>query len=268
MSELITNSQIFYINSNTRIEGDESDFTYKINLDPTLTYDRVAVLECSIPKSYYLIQHLQNTFILKEGEIETIITIPEGNYSRTAFKLVLKTLLNNNSPNSFIYNITDDNALLGPETGKFTFTVQNNDNIQPQFIFQHFIYEQMGFNFLSINTFVDNQLKSVNVINFSKESTLFLHSDICQNNSNNILQDIFTTGDPTYSFIEFQNPNPYWYSKSFGGKADIYRFYLTDENDNKIYLNGINMNITIIIYQTNKIYQLIEKFINLKSLED
>ena len=264
----ISSKQIFYIDSAQRIPttgSSTSNFSYKFNIDPNTNFDRVVVLDLSIPTSYYLVQSGQNTFILEEMGVQVVITVSVGNYSRSAFGSTITTLLNTNSPNAWTYNISKSNSITGPETGKFHYSVTGNSS-QPIFIFGSYLYEQFGLNANSTNTFSSNVLDSTNVVSFSKETTLYLHSDICQSNSDNILQQVYSSGEVDYSFIHFANTNPYEYSKPLNTSSDTFTFYLTDESDNLIDLNGINMNMTILMYKESIINNLLEKFITLKVL--
>ncbi len=127
-------------------------------------------------------------------------------------------------------------------------------------IFTSSLYEQLGFNSNSTNNFVGSSLTSNNVTNLSTETTLFIHSDICQNKEgNNVLQEIYTSGESTFSYVNFQNPTPQEYAKPMiGNKSNVYNFSLTDENGVVIETNGININFTMMIYKENDIFSLIK----------
>ena len=51
-SNAVHDSLIYYVNSSNRLEGDDSDFTYQIQLPPHSEFNYVSVLPASIPKSY------------------------------------------------------------------------------------------------------------------------------------------------------------------------------------------------------------------------
>ena len=95
---LISEKQIFFINSNQRLTGTSNDFTVNLDINKNLEFDKVALLQCLIPQSYYLIQQGQNTFTLTEGVSQVMISIPIGNYTRRTFAIVLGTTLTNASP--------------------------------------------------------------------------------------------------------------------------------------------------------------------------
>lgn len=121
----------------------------------------------------------------------------------------------------------------------------------------------------STNVFVNNVLYSTNVVKLSPEDQLFIHSDICNNKSDDILQDIYAGASSTYSSILFQCVDVEAYSKSFlNGGCNSYRFYLTDENGNVLDLNGQNMVITIVLYKKNSIWSMLHGFLKYMLLQD
>ena len=88
------------------------------------------------------------------------------------------------------------------------------------------VYRQFGFDPNSINYFTADGLLSTNFVDFSLENTLFLHSNICQNStSDNVLQEFFTTGVSTASYIKYDCLDMEAYSKPFISGSDIFYFY-------------------------------------------
>lgn len=260
-----SHKSVFHINSRNRVTGTDSNFTYKLPINHNMDYDKVVLLDCSIPKSYYIVQDGLNSFILKEGINEYTITIEAGNYNRNSLKTTVQTALNTVS--SWDYTITNANINTTVDDGKYTFTVANNSS-QPSFIFTNGLYEQLGFNSDSINDFVDDTLKSTNIVNLNPEGTLFIRSDICSNEQDNILQNIISVQNSTFSYIVFTNSGIIEYSKNFSqSKYNVYRFKLTDENGNEINLNGLNLVFTLMIYKMNRVDNLIQGYIKYKSLD-
>lgn len=266
-----TNKQIFYVNSRNRINSNDSDtsFSYQLNIDSDAEFDRVVILSASIPKSYYLIQSGQNTFKLKEGSSEVTIYMTPGNYTRQSLSRTVKSLLNTNSPNNYVYDVAFNNINTTPDDGKYYFTVSNNSGVQPSFIFESYIAEQLGFQKYNTYNFSSNSLVSIGVCNLIRETTLYLRSNICQNKEgDNVLQEIYANGETSYSYINFYNPNPIEYSKTMiEHKSNIYYFLLTDEDGQNINTNGININFTIMVYKKNNIYDLIKGAIKYFTLE-
>lgn len=267
---MISEKKIFYINSENRLSGTNSNFTFRIDTKNNDDFDYVVLLQASIPKSYYLISEGSNTFILNETGNDTIITLPNGNYSRSSYRAQLETSLNAGSPNGWTYTVTIPNSSQTGETGHYTFNVANNGGIQPYFAFvENSIHEASGFQPNSINYFVGDQLISSDVVKLQREDALFIHSDMCSNGSDDILQEIYTFDSIDFSNIVFINQDVEAYSKLITNKnSHVFRFYLTDDFSNEINLNGQNMNFTIMLYKKDDTLKLIRDFIKIKLLEE
>ena len=155
-----SNRQIFYINSYSRTSGTNSNFAYKLNIDATKSYNKVVILQASIPKTMYMISSTTNTFILQENGSNIIITIPPSNYNKSSFQVVVSNLLTTQSTHGWVYAITTPNVNITADTGLYTIIVSNNTSL-PSLIFtgdNNYCYENLGFNANSTNTFVANTL--------------------------------------------------------------------------------------------------------------
>lgn len=259
---LITHKKLYYINSKNRISGTNSRFTINIPFTNEDNFDRVAVLQATIPKSFYLVQSGQNTFTLTEGVSSVTITIPIGNYSRRSLQDTVQDLLNTASPFGLVYTVTWP-AVNEANTGKFTFTC-NNGGIQPIFTFSdNNIAQYLGFNPSSSYQFSAYSLTSANVINLQNNNIIYLHSDICTNGNDDVLQEIYTAaGDPTYSNIHYENYDFEAYSKQLVSKSKtLYEFYLTDKNQIEVDLNGVDFHMTLVLFKHNDISQLMREWI-------
>jgi hypothetical protein len=247
----IEDKRIFYINSDHRLSGDHSDFTYKFDIPPN-KFTHVVCLDLFIPKSYYLIQSPRNKFTLKEDDKEVSIEVKEGNYSSIEFTKYLTQELNDKSPNHFTYTVRHNK-----QQGKYEFEVKNNSDVQPSIIVTNSLYEQLGFDLNSENKFVDNKLTSKNVISFSRESTLFLRSDITsQGYGDNVLQQVFTQDTDDFSNIVYNCQNVDAYSKKLNSTfSNSYRFWLTNENGESINTNGRNIVFTLMLFKKTPINQ-------------
>ena len=238
------NSRIYYVNSESRLSGTNSRFAFPIQIPPNSGFDRVVVLQASIPLSYYLVQDGYNKFILIELGVETEITIPQGNYNVNNFMASLKTLLNTSSPNAWVYNITFDILV-----AHYTFTVTGNSG-QPAIKVNNHMYQQFGFNRSTTNTFSGDQLTSINSLNFIPESTLYIHSDIVQEDIN-VLQEVYSNNTIPYSQITYKLQSEFdTYSKKLRTTgSNVFNFYLTNEEDEEMYLNGQHLLLTILLYK-------------------
>ena len=155
-----------------------------------------------IPKSYYLVPK-NHSFRLIEGNSSVSITIPEGDYLLNTFRFVIQNLLNQNSPNGYIYTVTFPSITTQANTGKFTYNVSGNGSIQPIFSFTNQIYEIMGFEKNSTNTFVNNTITSTNVVKLQVKDKIHINTDIIEGNNNgfSVLQEINATSNVDYSTI-------------------------------------------------------------------
>ena len=254
-------STIYYINSADRLAGTTENFTYELNIPSGSSYDSVSVIQANIPVSYYLVQSGFNTFTLQEGVTSVTVTIPVGNYSASSFATVVPPLLNSASPNHWTYIMTLPNSFTQVSTGKYTFTVSGNSS-QPSFIFTDNVNELFGFRANSTATFVGNQLTSENVLKFILEDTLLLHSDICDNGDNSILQEIFSNNSQSFSNITFQNPDIECYSRRLRtNESSVYSFSITNEYGRGINLNGLNVVFTIVLFRRQNFTDIFKKYI-------
>ena len=256
--------RLYYVNTLFKKSGTNQDFTYELQIPQTDEFDRVVILNASIPNTFYLIQEGINTFTLREDATDATITIPPGNYSAKVFALVLVPLLNAASPNGWIYSMSLPNQNLVASTGKFTYTVTGNSS-QPSIICTDYVNEQLGFAVFSTNTFVGNTLISQNTVNFGAESTMFIHSDIASNGDSDVLQEIFAGNTESLSYITYQCSTPDLYSKTLQtNQSNTFHFSLTNEKKQLLNLHGVDMQLTLCLYKRDDTNELIRKYIKYK----
>jgi hypothetical protein len=264
---MIGDLQIYQINSKSRqnpATESNSDFTYKIELPPGSNFNKITMLSASVPKSYYNVPAAAY-FTLSEDGFTAAISLTPANYTRRAFGTRLQDALNNNSPLSFVYSVSYDNAINSGDTGKWTISVSGNSGIQPAFIFEqgNRMLELMGFSEYSSGVldltkeFSADQITSENCPILQAEQTLYIRSNICQNYQNNILGTIFiNVGD--FSNAVFNCPDVLGYARNFAGTpSNVYWFKLTDEDSNIIDTNGVNVNFIIALFREVDIYALL-----------
>ena len=138
----------FYIDSQNRTSGTSGNFSISLLMPPHNNYNRIVVMQCNIPKSFYLVSAPYNQFILYEpgtaatgtatnifGTITTngaykYINLAEGNYTKTNMIVCLQTMinlassLNSTTSTQYIY-IVSYPLMNHPNTGKFTYFVNN-----------------------------------------------------------------------------------------------------------------------------------------------
>lgn len=258
--EMLTEySDVFIIDSNHRINGDESDFTFMLDIPKDRKYDNVVVLGASIPKSFYIVSENHNEFDLEEDGLLTTIRMPLGNYSIDVFMDILKPILDAGSialGHNYVYTIStpeDGSILNSPSTGKLTFSVSNNGGIQPSIICNstHDIYQQLGFRINSVNTFIADTITSSTVVRFQKNKIVYIKSDIV-NQKDGILQEVYSHNTTDYSYIIYQCTNVELNSRKINNHSNnTYKFTLVDNDDLIVNLNGINIVFTICLYKKN-----------------
>ena len=254
----IANSKIVYLNSHYRKDGTNSSFHYEINIPKNEAYDRVCVLQACVPLSFYLIREGQNTFVLIEDDIEHTITVPVGNYNTQNFMSTLTVLLNNHSPHNWHYLMSFSTI-----TGKYTWLV-NSNTTQPSFKFNnYYMCLQFGFDVGTTNTFTESSLTSTNIVNFIPESTIYIHSNICEG-ENDILQEIYSNNTSNFSQITYQlTTDVEHYSKKLRTvNSNIFKFYVTDEDNNELPTNGAPILLTLILYKKDDFTDIFKKYIS------
>ncbi len=256
---------IYHLNSANRIDGTNSDFNIKVDLTGTgysiTDFDSVCLLSASIPKSYYAIQDLQNSFTFREKNTSHIIIIPPGTYSATDFSTTVIGLINNTTTDGNTYTMFIDF-----KTAKFTISSSNSSDlfhINPG----NYLYNRFGLNKNQETSSVDGLgiLPSINVIDMSPESDLFIRSDIISGGADaneDIFYDVQASNVPPYGRIQTIDTDPQQHSRVLNNTQDTYRFHITDEFGNPINLNGINWTSTILFFKKSSIPQKIKDFIS------
>ena len=255
---------LIHIDSHQRLSGTHQDGLYKINIEngTIQDYDRVVLLSATVPKSYYAIEEGFNSFVLDENGATATITIPPGTYSANQFKDILPPLLNTASPNGWTYTMT-----FSQTTAKFTWTVTGNGGVQPSFITSNNVVEQLGFVRTLTPTaqyFSGDTLTSTTVIDMSPENNIFIRSEICLGGDNNsdILQDLQGSGVPPFGQINYQCTELEGYSKGLNKSSDVFRFYITNEDDEGLgrrilQLNDKNWTATLLLYKRTTFFDKI-----------
>lgn len=249
---LAPNKDVIFINSRDRDSGTSSDFI--INLQPQVripnAYDSIVLLSATIPKSWYLITTLNNSFTVQENSSPVTITIPSGNYTFTTLATELSSLFSANL--SFTYAITTNT-----QTGKFTFTASGNGSTQPIFNFTGSSpYLIMGFE-QSSYTFSANTLSSVNVVNFQLTNTVAIICDIVQQPGN--ILGIVVSDNQDFANVSYIEQAPEFSSKPLNNnKMQSMHVFLQDPvSELPLDLNGINWSCTLCLYKVNDYYQRI-----------
>ena len=258
----------FYITSGNQLAGTTNSFSTYLDL-PEGRYDRVTLTNINIPVSFYVVQSGHNTFVLTENSTSVTITIPEGNYNVNSFITALTSLLNSNSPNLLTYTITIPNTYSACSTGKFTYS-SSNPLVVSSFTFpeRSTLYEQFGFNRQSTVSFSSGSLTSSNVVKFIPEDSIHIHSNLIATISgDDILSEAYFSNSIPFSNIAYSNANPYQTAKYLNDGIRSATFSITNEYNDPIYLNGLNISMTLLVYKEITINDMMESFFKLITLK-
>lgn len=246
----ILSNRIYYINSENRISGTSSNFSYQIDIPEGQKIDTCCVLAMTIPRSYYLVRRNQNSVTLTTDGLSQTFQIPLGNYTAMNFITTLLGIINSLAVGTFA-------MILSTITGKYTYTYSGSaSSISFSFPAPSMIGHQMGFNQGSTVSFLGNTLVSANVLDFISTSTLYLHSDMVDD-STSILQDVNSDNSTPFSNLVYNCQNPNMYSKKIQSKgSSIFNFSLTDEHNLEVNLNGHDFCITLLLYKKEDLTKL------------
>ncbi|GAM20903.1 hypothetical protein SAMD00019534_040780 [Acytostelium subglobosum LB1] len=93
------------------------------------------------------------------------------------------------------------------------------------------LFHHLGFNQDSVNPFVGGALTSANVIDLQIENILYIHSDLCSNGSDDVLQEVCTAGVPDFAYVNWTNLNLEAYSKQLVSKTKkTFYIYLSNRS--------------------------------------
>jgi hypothetical protein len=193
-----------------------------------------------------------------EDAVPREIVVPVGNYNRSSLRNVLLDLLNIGTP---VYTMTFPNGTRTGDDGKYVFGCDSN----PTFVFTSGLYEHLGFNKNTSYNFVPNglgnELLSVNISNFRPEAVYYILSNVCQNHNNSVLGNVISSTTNDFSYINYQCQAPFEYSKDFAKtKSNVYTFIITDEDFQKVSLNGLNVVLTLLFFRKNRIDDIVKNY--------
>lgn len=253
--------QVVSFNSKDRTSGTNSDFISR-PVDIGLNrFDSVALLQASIPKSYYNMPSGYNTFTLTEKGVPTTITIPVGSYNKINLASVLSTLLTAGSVslgNNWTYVVSNPSPTVA-DTFKFTFTVSGNGLFQPTITMSSTSpFRQLGLEESTAYPFVANVLVSVNAINLAYVLRMFIKSNISDTATDGILDEILSVGSfAPQSVLFYQQFNIDLNTKVFNSSnSNSWNFSIVDSYGQLIDFNGISWAFTLVFYQRNTTHEL------------
>jgi hypothetical protein len=236
-------SDIIFINSYDRVSGSTDNFTINVSnqIKSSIHYDKIALVNCSIPKSYYLINNTSNELIINEAGVDKYVYIQNGNYSLLSLCSYLNTSTNLSQYGTiYTYNFNPN-----IQTGKITITVSGNSGNNVIFKFSNDNNPALIIGFNEINYTFNSSITSPNICNLELTNSISICCDIVETE---ILFNI-TPNVLAYNYINYQNNSLDITSKKISKQiTNNIRFYLVDNISNKaINLNGVNMSLSIVL---------------------
>lgn len=248
--------QIFFVNSAARGSGTNENFEISLPINRYADYKWVQVLQCSVPKSYYLIDTGRDSFTLIEDGVETTVTLAHGNYSRRGFANAVRAALDAASTAGNSFFVTVPSPLLS-DNGKYTYSWTGPTSVAVSLRMDGIqtIAQALGFATVSTNLIskAPTTTESTNVAKIQAEDTLYLRSNICNNGGGggetvDVLQEIFAGSTADLSAITYRSTDTNAARHFAGAGSTTFRFILTDEDGGVIDLHGLNMVFSLAIW--------------------
>jgi hypothetical protein len=241
------NTDIIFINSYDRTIGSSDNFTVNISnqLKSNHEYEKISLVNCSIPKSYYLINNTSNELIINENGIDYYVYIQNGNYSLLSLCNWLNTANNLSQYGvTYLYNFNPN-----IQTGRITISVTNNNGNDVIFKFSNENNPALILGFEEINYTFNSYIISPNICNMELTNSISICCDIVENE---ILFSI-TPNVLAYNYINYQNSNLDLTCKKINRQIrNNIKIYLLDNISGKsINLNGVNMSLSIVLFSSD-----------------
>src|SRR5699024_4842436 len=97
------------------------------------------------------------------------------------------------------------------------------------------MFEILGFQPGSSNTFTDGTLKSTNVIKVQAEDVIRVHCNVCDNGGDDVLLEVYGNSNPMFSNVTWLCPDIRAYSKPLTNKStNLIEFHLTNEDNQEL----------------------------------
>jgi len=242
----------FNVDSGLRASGTNTDFYSNMNMPNIGTdpYNKIAVVSCEIPKTYYMLDsNTTNSIVVNRnggGDVDIAIS-PLITYTATTLAAEFEANLNTEYGDSFTINYS-------PATGHFTignnleFTINftNAPNLAKYFGFEPDVTYTSG----AISPFTE-AIESIAFSNLQRYDCLVIKSNLALNNNNDELAFIYPVSHSEGSIIKFEPQNPNFTAVSCrDSNSSQNKFSLVDYTTNKaIDLNGSEWRMLITMWK-------------------
>ena len=258
-----TSPLILNFNSDERSGGSNSNFVSTPQNLGFHDYDSVALIQTSIPRSFYNIPS-SSSFTVIQNSIPVPCSIPVGSYNKYTLRSTLQTQLNAISDGR-IYSVVYNTS---PDIFKYVFSFTGGTG-NVSFTFTSSLYKQLGFDRNSTNVFSSSELKSTNCINLSLYNKCFIKSNIIQDSNDDILIEVFSYGSfSMLSYCYYSPPILESNIKVFNANnINSWNFSLCDVDGNLIELNEISWGVSLMLFKKQILYDLHKNELNIVNQE-
>lgn len=239
--------KIFSVNSRDRESGTPQQFRYRFRIPSGFEEFRskhVSVLNLNIPKSFYLIDTSNQTIHVVDnttGAPGYDFNIPIGYYSANELASILQTDLTAN------VNVDNYTVQYVARTGLFEFT---NTTGPVAFAFNDLavsLQKILGLD--EDNASSGLVLESVRVATMQRTNRIIVKSNMVLNADDTYLCEAYPASVGSGSVYQYQAQDPKLetvMARDF--RSDIFEFTLEDDQGNLIPMNGIDWNMTLVLY--------------------
>lgn len=277
MTFYLGDTSVIHFNSRDRLDKANStstNFQISFKLPTGNNYNKVVCMASKIPHSYYQVLDYSSTtgksnkFDLLINSTPTEITVPVGNYTKHSIAQILTDLLDAVVSGS---TVTYPDEVTETQTGKLTFTIPNSglDTIQLDLSDDksYYLRELMGVilepipggsggtNGVPGFTVADPAvLVSPNAIQTRIPSSIFIGTDLIHGtNGTYNLQEIDTTGcEEGFTDLVFKQHDIPANARTLRSSFDkVHSFYLVDDKEEIIDLNGLDWSCTLLFFKHN-----------------
>lgn len=249
MSALNNKQKIISLNGKLKTSGTASSPTIIVDMPVYNNFNRCSVIDCEVPKSYYMLDTTNNSFSLQEvtGSVDQPVTLKNGSYGVNALTTELTTKLNAASVtggNSYTY-VVSFNSDLGIFTftnngvGEFSFTTTGNADVS----------RYLGL-IEGVRASVANSLVSTEVINLQRYDALFITSNFITNNNDQVLCELWPEKTLDFDSIRLEPNEMDKQSLSIiNNSVNTITLNVIDTSNNLIDLNGRDIKLKLLCWQ-------------------
>ena len=247
----------FLINSHDRMYGSDSDFTVKLPINHSMSFDQCALISAMIPKSWYTVDSNNNQFTLSEGTSSSVITIATANYDAFTFQDTLFDALNDNSPHNYGYSVSFDESAL-----KYTVVVSGNGGVQPSLTFSgcspHSLFGELRDTTAS---FSSDSWTSNHAVLFQNTKYVTIKCSIVEDHGKvghdpDVLAHIPVENIPDGGMINYSINLLEAHSRILKGSNNLVRFGLYDDCGGLMNMNNHFVKLIFMTYNHNRYYEM------------